>query len=155
MRPEDLAAVIELERAGFPQPWPEQAIAGLLEGGGQTAWVARDEHRVIGYAALAVDGRHAHVDSITVAGTHRRQGVGRALMITLITGAERRGAASLRLEVAMSNAQARNLYRRLGFNLIGVRRRYYGEEDALIMELRLSGKGDSSVTAFRTLRRLA
>ena len=45
----------------------------------------------------------------------------------------------LGLEVRVSNAAARGLYRTLGFRLVGLRRGYYKSpiEDALLMALRL------------------
>jgi ribosomal-protein-alanine N-acetyltransferase len=41
------------------------------------------------------------------------------------------------LEVRPSNVAARVLYRSLGFDETGVRPRYYGDEDALLMTLDL------------------
>jgi len=45
------------------------------------------------------------------------------------------GASKMTLEVRVSNAQARQLYRRLGFVDRGCRKKYYSDnnEDAIIM----------------------
>ena len=52
----------------------------------------------------------------------------------LAAEAAARGASSLMLEVRASNAAARRLYARHGFEELHVRRRYYpGGEDAVIM----------------------
>ena len=46
-----------------------------------------------------------------------------------------RGATALTLEVRMSNTGAQDMYRRFGFEPVGVRKNYYQEvnEDALVM----------------------
>jgi ribosomal protein S18 acetylase RimI-like enzyme len=63
-------------------------------------------------------------------------GLGRGLMHALITQARRRGVAELFLEVRADNPIARTLYESLGFEQIGLRRRYYrGGIDAVLMRL--------------------
>lgn len=134
----DLDAIDDLERAIYPLPWPRQTLAGHVDSGRRCIWVATDGGRVIGYAGLDVDARQARVTTVTVDPAYRRRGVGLGLVEVLIADAQRRAAYRLRLEVAVSNGSARGLYRRLGFASIGVRRRYYGDEDAVIMELPLA-----------------
>jgi ribosomal-protein-alanine N-acetyltransferase len=43
------------------------------------------------------------------------------------------GANSLTLEVRVSNRSAQALYQRFGMAPVGVRKRYYKDEDALVM----------------------
>jgi ribosomal-protein-alanine N-acetyltransferase len=54
----------------------------------------------------------------------RRHGVGRALMARFIAEARARGAAKLFLEMREGNPAA-GLYRRFGFQQVGLRRDYY------------------------------
>ena len=67
---------------------------------------------------------------------------GRALLEHLIDELEKRGAATLWMEVRASNAAAIALYESLGFNEATIRRNYYpttdGREDAIIMALPIS-----------------
>jgi len=74
-----------------------------------------------------------------VAGSYRRQGLGRTMLAHLIFWARRNGKDSLTLEVRTGNRQALGLYRSLGFTQIGVHEGYYSDtgEDALLLELRL------------------
>ena len=65
----------------------------------------------------------------------RRQGVASRLMEALLAwGAEKR-LAFLTLEVRPSNAAAYGLYRKFGFDTVGVRPNYYAHprENALLM----------------------
>jgi len=70
------------------------------------------------------------------------RGLGRALLEHLIDELEKRGVATLWLEVRASNAAAIALYESLGFNEATIRRNYYpttdGREDAIIMALPIS-----------------
>lgn len=56
-------------------------------------------------------------------------------MRSLIAAAKERGANMMTLEVRKSNYVAQNLYSKLGFEPIGIRRGYYMDdrEDAVIM----------------------
>lgn len=65
----------------------------------------------------------------------RRRGVGELLLIAAMEAALRRGSRIVTLEVRASNEAARSLYRKYGFQDVGVRKRYYSDnnEDAVIM----------------------
>jgi [ribosomal protein S18]-alanine N-acetyltransferase len=77
----------------------------------------------------------AHVTTFAVSPDCRRQGVGEHLLLELLRIAESVGAAVATLEVRVSNLPARRLYEKYGFRPVGVRPRYYTDnnEDALIM----------------------
>jgi ribosomal-protein-alanine acetyltransferase len=96
------------------------------------------ERRLLGYAGLLAPSGSAQGDiqTIAVAPFVRGIGLGRGLMHALITQARRRHLAELFLEVRADNPIARALYESLGFEEIGVRRRYYrGGIDAVLMRL--------------------
>ena len=66
---------------------------------------------------------------------YRRLGVGSMLLEAVIERAKKLGLSILTLEVRQSNIAAQGLYRKYGFEEIGVRKRYYSDnnEDAVIM----------------------
>ena len=65
----------------------------------------------------------------------RRRGIAWALIETLIAVLSKMGSRCLRLEVRVSNENARALYARMGFQQLGLRKNYYHnpKEDALIL----------------------
>ena len=67
--------------------------------------------------------------NIAVDPDYQRQGLGRALLEHLIDELEKRGVATLWLEVRASNAAAIALYESLGFNGATIRRNYYPTTD--------------------------
>lgn len=92
---------------------------------------------VVGYAGLAVQPPdEAWVQNIAVRRDRQRAGVGRALLVELLAEADRRGARTTLLEVAVDNAPAQRLYAAHGFEPVGIRRGYYqpSNTDALVME---------------------
>jgi len=140
----DLAAIMALERAVFPEDaWSEDAMrAELAHAGGRYAVAVGEADEVLGYAGLRVAGAQADIQTIAVAPSARRQGIGRALIVELLEEARGRGATEVFLEVRADNASARALYESLGFREIGVRPRYYsGRVDAVVMRLPLAPQG--------------
>jgi ribosomal-protein-alanine N-acetyltransferase len=79
-----------------------------------------------------------HVLNIATRPDRRRRGIGRALMDTLLSYGQRCKVQHLLLEVRRSNRAAMTLYRGVGFFAMGVRARYYADdEDAVEMVLTL------------------
>jgi ribosomal-protein-alanine N-acetyltransferase len=136
MRVEDIPAVQEIERASFTAPWPAHAFQQELEANRLARYVvAWADERIVGYAGLWQMVDEAHVTTFAVAPDRRRQGVGEVLLTELLGIAESVGASVATLEVRVSNLPARRLYEKYGFRPVGVRPRYYTDnnEDALIM----------------------
>jgi ribosomal-protein-alanine N-acetyltransferase len=133
MEPPDLRDVLALEGSIFPEPWPEQVFRQELAGAGRVYLVAEEEGQIIGYAGLMIVGEDAHITTIAVTEQRRAQGLGSRLMLALVDAALASKAKHLTLEVRVSNQEAQRFYRRFGMAPVGVRRNYYGTEDALVM----------------------
>ena len=141
---DDLDAVMRLERTTFADDaWPVEAMRREIASPHTHYLVAVDDaahDEVLAYAGLLVGGEQGDIQTIAVAPAARGMGLGRGLMHALITEARRRGIATLFLEVRADNPIARNLYRSLGFEEIGVRPRYYRHGiDAIMMRLAVPG----------------
>ncbi|MDQ3044755.1 MAG: ribosomal protein S18-alanine N-acetyltransferase, partial [Chloroflexota bacterium] len=80
---------------------------------------------LIGFAGMWIVFDEAHITTIGVDPAHRGRGLGELLLVALVDDAIRRGANSMTLEVRVSNEAAQSLYRKYGFSVRGVRRRYY------------------------------
>jgi len=138
---EDLAAVMAIERASFPHPWPVSAFESELENSVATFKVAVEGREIIGYYDLWCAGGDAHLLNIAVAAARQGQGWGRRLLTDAIATAAGAGAERLFLEVRPSNAAAVRIYERAGFTHVRRRRRYYEDgEDADVMALALKPK---------------
>jgi ribosomal-protein-alanine N-acetyltransferase len=133
MRKRDLAAVVELERTIYPQPWSPGVFGEELSLLNRHYVVLEDNGTVVGYGGLLLVAEDAHVTTIAIDPAARRQRFGTRLMLALVDAAMTAGARHLTLEVRVSNEGARHLYQRFGFAPVGVRKDYYRDEDALVM----------------------
>lgn len=90
---------------------------------------------VVGYAGFWLMVDEAHISTIATHPHWRRRGIGALMLIAMIEAAAAIGARWMTLEVRVSNAGAQALYRKFGFDVTGMRRHYYTDnnEDALIM----------------------
>ena len=136
MKGMDIDEVLELEKMCFPVPWSRNAFLIEIEQN-QCAryFIVRKNNQLIGYGGMWLILDEAHITNIAVHPEHRRRGVGRLLMETLIEEAVRLNMQRMTLEVRVSNRAAISLYKSLGFEEGGIRKGYYSNdrEDALIM----------------------
>jgi ribosomal-protein-alanine N-acetyltransferase len=89
---------------------------------------------VVGFVGAWLQVDEYHVTTLAVHPEWRRQGIGERLMRRLMARAVEIGAEAITLEVRVGNGAARELYAKLGFKEVGLRRRYYADnnEDAVI-----------------------
>lgn len=133
----DLPAVLEIERASFSVPWRPSTFEGLLARGDTDLLAAELEGRLCGYAVCWTILDQSELGNVAVRADERGRGVGRRLVEAALERARGRGAEECYLEVRESNQTARQLYQKLGFEVVGTRRRYYTRpvEDALVMRV--------------------
>lgn len=130
----DLPALEALEREGFTDPWSRRLLAEDLHQAGSLVLVATAADEVLGYASYRRAADEAELLRVAVAPGARSQGVGRRLVEAGLEALSRLGVARCYLEVRPGNLPARALYRRLGFQEIGLRRAYYPDgSDALVL----------------------
>ncbi|OGT15427.1 MAG: ribosomal-protein-alanine N-acetyltransferase [Gallionellales bacterium RIFOXYB12_FULL_54_9] len=141
----DVDAVLNIEQAVQVYPWSRGNYTDALDSG-YLCFVEEIAGEIAGYAVLMPGVEEAELLNIGVAASHQRQGMGGAMLSALCKVATDKQLYRLFLEVRASNLAALNLYRRAGFEQVGVRRGYYhdaeGSEDALVMACELSGKSN-------------
>ncbi|MBR1585304.1 MAG: ribosomal protein S18-alanine N-acetyltransferase [Clostridia bacterium] len=133
---QDVDGVHAIERATFAKPWTrEDFIKEMTTNACARYLVAEDEAgEIVGFAGAWIVLDEAHVTNVAVAEAKRGRGIGRQLTAGLMQYAANLGVSYMTLEVRRSNQTAQNLYRSLGFEYVGVRKRYYEDngEDAFL-----------------------
>ncbi len=140
---DDLEQVVAIDRLSFSLPWPLSSYRfELLQNPASLLWVAEltppeGEKRLVGSIGVWLILDEAHVATIAVHPEYRRKGISRALLAVALQACIHKGARRCTLEVRAHNAIAQALYRQFGFEEVGMRPRYYRDnnEDALIMAL--------------------
>ena len=144
MREGDLETVLAIERAAYSHPWTRGIFEDCLRVG-YSCWVLEEGRELVGYGVMMVAVGEAHILNVCVSPGHQRRGHGARLLAHLVALSRRHHADTALLEVRPSNRPALALYRKAGFNEVGVRRGYYpaanGREDALILALHLGPDG--------------
>ncbi len=158
MRLPDIKEVMEIERDSFPTPWSARAYRHeLMDKEFSRYFVVRQRQMerpepnlltrvrrslgvgkrspILAYGGFWLRAGEAHISTIAVRPNWRRRGVGELLLVAMLNRATELGAERATLEVRVSNVAARNLYRKYGFQQVGLKHQYYRDqnEDALTM----------------------
>ena len=133
--PEDAEAVAAVERESFPTPWSREDFWREASNDFACYIVALEDAEIIGFGGCWISFEEAQVTNIALTSAQRGRGLGKVLMAKLMRAAAERGVERMTLEVRPSNTSALRLYEGLGFAAIGVRKKYYqdNDEDAILM----------------------
>lgn len=107
------------------------------------------EYTLLAYGGLWLFGEGAHISTIASHPDHRRQGWGELAFVAMLRRAITLEATAITLEVRISNTGAQHLYTKYGFEIQGIKSRYYSDnqEDAYDMILRLTPQADHQIKA--------
>ncbi len=138
-RVEDVPAVAALEAEVFTDPWPAHLY--VQEVGQPLRFqivVDTDNGFLAGYLFACWQLDELHILKVATHPLHQGRGIATTMLAQARSEAEKASARAVILEVRPSNRGAFRLYRRLGYNVIARRPRYYADgEDALLMCLPL------------------
>ncbi len=134
MKEGDVPAVAAIEG---PTQMGEGQLLEELDRAWARMWVAREAAETpVAYLIAWHVADELHVLNVATRADRRRRGLARALMLHAVAHARAHRVKHVLLEVRRSNVAAIALYRSLGFFAMGVRARYYpDDEDAIEMVL--------------------
>jgi ribosomal-protein-alanine N-acetyltransferase len=118
----------DLHKKCFPnRPWSADDFRDLKQSGCE---IIMSENGFIVYR-IAVD--EAEIITIGVNPETRRLGIAAAMIGIIEKNLKNQGVKNLFLEVASTNTPARKLYENSGFQVVGIRPKYYDGVDAILM----------------------
>jgi len=129
---------LAIEKVSFSNPWRDTTFLGEI---GNRSFsfpyvvVHKDLDKVIGYIIYWQIKKEVQISNIAIHPDFRRKGIAEAVLHQIINELKKKGAEFIALEVRPSNRAALNLYRKLGFEILGIKRDYYTHpnEHALVM----------------------
>lgn len=144
--PGDAPALAALDRLVNPSPWSESQFSDVCAtqagAGTERALVILADTQALGFVVFSRVLDEACIHNIAVHPSRQGGGMGRLLLGAALQQSLGEGATRCYLEVRASNGAARGLYEKFGFQLDGLRKKYYttaaGREDALLMSLSLT-----------------
>ena len=140
MTMEDIPSVVEIENQCFSLPWSPNSFEESLSRKDTIFLVCEEDekqHIITGYMGLYVSFDEASVTNVAVSPMFRKKGYGEALVVAAKEAVKAEGAENIFLEVRVSNEPAISLYKKLGFEELGIRKKFYEHpvEDAIIMKV--------------------
>ena len=149
-RPEDAATLVALGATvgREPEAWllntdgwrnvgeERRYLRALKRHRDAAVFVAEDDGVIVGRLSVARDphtaSRHVADLGLMVAASHRRRGIGRALLEQAVTWARDAGVRKLELHVFPWNEPALKLYEQFGFEREGLRKAHYRRDGAYV-----------------------
>ncbi|MFH1516031.1 MAG: ribosomal protein S18-alanine N-acetyltransferase [bacterium] len=138
MTMDDLDDVMQIEESSFSAPWSRYTFEfDLLHNPHASYFVIMKDGLLVGYAGLWIFEPVGHIINMAVVDEFRHQKLASAMLEHVIEFGWNTGVESFTLEVRESNKAAIELYQSHGFINVGIRPRYYddNDEDALIMRI--------------------
>jgi ribosomal-protein-alanine N-acetyltransferase len=136
----DLPGILAIETASFKTPWTETLFFNEIFKTISVARVAKIGGKVVGYLCTNVILDEGHILNLAVHPEYRGLGIASLMIQEVLEIMKSDNCRSVFLEVRISNEEARKMYEKFGFELLGTRKNYYISpvEDAVIMVLRLA-----------------
>lgn len=138
-------ATIEISEAfyavadsGFNEssPWTTESIYLSIGSENSTVFYASIDEKIVGFIVASETPFTLDIYLVVVDEEYKNRQIGRRLFQTLIQYAKEKEIPEILLETRQSNHPAIALYKRVGFEKVGVRKAYYSSpiEDAVVMK---------------------
>lgn len=138
MKFQDLELIAETLETNFDNFWNYNIFKSELENKNSKYLVAKINGQIVGFAGIITVLDEADISNIVVRKDFRNQKIGSCLLENLINLALSLNLKTINLEVRESNISAIKLYKKFGFEVCGLRKRYYDNiENAILMLKRL------------------
>ena len=133
-------AIYNIENSCFPEDsWSLDSIRSSILNQHSLIFVCIIDDEVVGFINLYNICGEAELNRIAVLKEFRRHNIAVSLLKTAIEHLLSEGCSKIILEVRSLNAAAINLYKKLGFTVDGVRKKYYQNpsDDAVLMSVNI------------------
>lgn len=135
MRIEDLDLISNNLETNFDNFWNYNVFKSELENKNSKYLVAKINNEVVGFAGIISILDEADISNIVVHKDFRNQKIGSCLLRALIDLCISLNLKTINLEVRESNIPAIKLYEKYGFEVCGLRKKYYDHsENAILMK---------------------
>ena len=127
------AALLASAKKDFADAWNEDMINSAFNGG-RFFGIINEKEDGFAFVTYSLSVDTADIEDVFVSPVLRRKGLAKELLELAIEDIKAKGKKRVLLEVKDTNFAAIELYSKLGFKKIAVRKKYYSDGDALVLE---------------------
>ena len=139
MQISDLNLIANTLESDFDDFWNYNVFKSELENGNSRYLISKINEKIVGFAGIIPVIDEADISNIVVHKDFRNKKIGSLLLESLLNLAVSLNLNTINLEVRESNIPAIKLYEKFGFEVCGLRKKYYGNlENAVLMKKHLS-----------------
>ena len=133
MNLKDLDLISNQLESEYDDFWNYNMFKSELENKNSKLIVAKENSSILGFAGIWFVIDVAHITNIVVKKDLRKKGIGTALLNEIIKQCKEKNINEITLEVNEKNIAAINLYKKNGFENVGLRKKYYRTGDSAII----------------------
>jgi len=131
---DDVLQICVLEQENMPHPYSQNLVQDLFDNPRVKVLKIVKNNKIVAYVSAEIIIDDASINNVVVDKNYRRLGLGNQMIAFLKNELKASGVKKIFLEVASRNIPAINLYKNNRFKQIGIRKKYYGDDDAIIMQ---------------------
>lgn len=129
--------ILKIENECFDRPWAYETLSFEIHSPLCVLAYEERERKIASYALGRVVADEGELLRLGTSPQYRRQGLAEKSLAALLDKMREVGAKKCFLEVRSRNTPAISLYEKCGFKRVGLRKKYYGDDDAAVMEAEL------------------
>jgi ribosomal-protein-alanine N-acetyltransferase len=132
-----LSDLVRIDSTWNPRSWSERLFQSELDNPAARVRGVFVRELLVGYIITHVVLDEGHIVSFGIDPKWRKRGLGCKLLEDTLRAISLEGVRVVTLQARSSNTAAISLYQKLGFKIVGVRKKYYSDngEDAITMRL--------------------
>ncbi len=130
----DLQRILEIQKESFSDNWTNKMFISESENKFSNFKICKTGGITAGFIIYRLIENEAEILNIVVAKDFRGRNLGKNLLLYAIDDLKKKNAQSIFLEVNEKNSVAINLYTANNFKKYGMRPKYYGLDDAVLMK---------------------
>ena len=134
MEESDLDTIIEIENSIYIDKWTKEAYVEDLVNDIAYNYVLEHEGVIFGYYGFWILFDNIDITKVSIRKELQGKGLSKILMEDFFNRISNLDINTITLEVRVSNTKAIGLYKKFGFKEISIRKNYYGNEDAYILQ---------------------
>ena len=132
---EDLDSISTNLETDFDDFWNYNILREEIKNNNSKLIVAKLNNEIVGFAGISIVLDTAELTNIVVRKNYRGNGISSILLNYIIDLARNNNCKFINLEVNCNNSIALHLYEHFGFKQVGLRKKYYDGQDAILLTL--------------------